>query len=102
MQFGWLFPSGRRQRDTLKIGAYSVVREVFHDGLLPAFAAEWKRTTGREVQFEESYNGSGAQARAIASGFDADMAVLSHEGDMEVLVKAGRVKSELERGPDRG
>ena len=28
--------------DVLTIGAYSVVREVLHDGLLPAFAAEWK------------------------------------------------------------
>ncbi len=29
------------------------------------------------VRFEESYTGSGAQSRAIASGFDADIAVLS-------------------------
>ena len=29
--------------DTLKLGAYSVVREVFHDGLIPAFAARWKK-----------------------------------------------------------
>ena len=34
--------------DVLKIGAYSVVREVLHDGVLPAFAAEWKSRTGRE------------------------------------------------------
>ena len=52
--------------------------------------------------FEESYNGSGAQARAIASGFDADVAILSHEGDMEVLVKAGRVKPAGTRGPTKG
>src|SRR5437773_2019204 len=58
--------------DRLTIGAYSVVREAFHDGVLPAFAADWKRRTGRAVVFEESYNGSGAQSRAIASGFDAD------------------------------
>jgi sulfate transport system substrate-binding protein len=88
--------------DTLKLGAYSVVREAFHDGLLPAFAAEWKRREGRDVKFEESYNGSGAQARAIASGFDADVAVLSHEGDMDVLVQAGRVKSGWNSGPTKG
>lgn len=88
--------------DTLKIGAYSVVREVIHDGLIPAFTARWKSKTGREVQFEESYEGSGAQARKIASGFDADLAVLSHEGDMEVLVKEGKVKSDWNSGPHRG
>src|SRR4051812_22692465 len=49
--------------DTLTLGAYSVVREAFHDGLIPAFAREWERKTGRAVHFEESYNASGAQSR---------------------------------------
>src|SRR5262249_25556869 len=74
----------------------------FHDGLLPAFAAEWTRQTGRAVRFEESYNASGAQARSIAAGLDADIAVLSHSGDMELLVEAGRVKSDWDDGPDKG
>ena len=51
--------------DVLKLGAYSVVKEVLGEGLLPAFADEWKKKTGRSVRFEESYNGSGAQTRAI-------------------------------------
>jgi sulfate/thiosulfate-binding protein len=88
--------------DELKIGAYSVVREVLHDGLMPAFATVWKERTGRTVTFEESYNGSGAQARLIASGLDADVAILSHEGDMDVLVKAGRVKPTWKDGPTKG
>jgi sulfate transport system substrate-binding protein len=88
--------------DTLKIGAYSVVREAFHDAVLPAFAAHWKQQTGREVRFEESYNASGAQARSIATGFDADVAILSHIGDMETLVKAQKVKPGWDSGPTRG
>jgi len=88
--------------DTLTLGAYSVVREAFHDGLIPAFAADWKTRTGRSVRFEESYNGSGAQARAIASGFDADIAVFSLESDMDVLLKAGLVRKDWNAGPDRG
>ena len=95
-------PTNATNTDVLRIGAYSVVREVFHDGLLPAFAAEWKSRTGRDVEFEESYNASGAQARAIASGFDADLAVLSLEGDIELLVKAGLVKPSWNAGPDQG
>jgi sulfate/thiosulfate transport system substrate-binding protein len=94
--------SSRPAGDSLKIGAYSVVREVFHEGLLPAFAARWKSQTGRDLTFEESYNASGAQARSIASGFDADLAVLSHEGDMETLVKAGKVNAGWNSGPNRG
>jgi sulfate/thiosulfate-binding protein len=88
--------------DRLSIGAYSVVHEVLRDGILPAFAAEWKQKTGRSVRFDDSYNGSGAQARAIASGLGSDVAILSHESDMEVLVQAHRVKPGWKDGPNRG
>jgi sulfate transport system substrate-binding protein len=99
---GGCAPAGGPQADRLKIGAYSVVREVLHDALLPAFAARWKERTGRDVRFEESYNASGAQARAIAAGFDADVAILSHTGDMESLVAAGKVDAGWDDGPSRG
>ncbi len=89
--------------DTLTIGAYSVAREALHDGLLPAFAARWEgQHPGRHLRFEESYNGSGAQTRSIASGFDADVAVLSLEDDVEQLVKAGVVNVGWNSGPARG
>jgi sulfate transport system substrate-binding protein len=91
-----------RAEDTLTVGAYSVVREAFHDAVLPAFAKRWKEKTGRAVRFEESYTGSGAQSRAIASGFDADVAVLSLEGDVDRLVKAGLVKTSWKGGPHGG
>jgi sulfate/thiosulfate transport system substrate-binding protein len=90
------------RRDVLTIGAYSVVREAVHDGLAPAFAVRWKEKTGRDVRFEESYNGSGAQSRAIAAGFDADVAILSLEDDITPLVKAGLVAETWRSGPDKG
>ena len=88
--------------DRITLGAYSVVREAFHDGIIPAFANHWRDQTGHEVQFEESYNGSGAQARAIAAGFDADVAVLSLESDMDLLVKAKVVKPDWNVGSTQG
>ena len=88
--------------DTLRIGAYSVVKEAFQDGLIPAFTKIWKEKTGREVTFEQSYNPSGAQARTIKSGQPADIAVLSLEDDMNVLVQAGLVKSDWNTGPNKG
>jgi sulfate transport system substrate-binding protein len=36
------------------------------------------------------------------SGFDADLALLSHEGDMALLAKAGRVRPDWNAGPTRG
>ncbi|HWE38826.1 MAG TPA: sulfate ABC transporter substrate-binding protein [Isosphaeraceae bacterium] len=95
-------PAPAGQADTITIGAYSVVREAFHDGLLPAFAAHWKAKTSREVRFVESYNASGAQARAIRAGLDADLAVLSHEDDMDVLAKAGLICASWKDGPNKG
>jgi sulfate transport system substrate-binding protein len=95
-------PAADPNTDVLKLGAYSVVKEAFHEGLLPAFAVEWRSKTGRGVTFEESYNASGAQARSIASGLDADVAVLSHSGDMDQLVASGRVKPTWKDGPEKG
>lgn len=93
---------GATASDRLTIGAYSVLREAFHDGVLPAFAADWKQKTGRTVVFEQSYNASGAQSRAIASGFDADIAALSLEGDVDRLVKAGLVRKDWRSAPYGG
>ncbi len=96
-------PKGQIDRpDVLTLGCYSVVREAIHEGLIPAFAARWRAKTGREVRFEESYNGSGAQSRAIAAGFDADLAILSLEDDVTPLVKAGLVAETWNRGPHGG
>jgi sulfate/thiosulfate-binding protein len=93
---------GSGRTETLTIGAYSVVREAFHEGVLPAFAKYWKTKTGRDVRFEESYSASGAQSRAIESGFDADVAALSLEGDVARLVKAGLVRKTWNTGPHKG
>ena len=78
------------------------MREAFHEAVLPAFAGSWKEQDRADVRFEESYSGFGAQSRAIASGFDADIAVLSLEGDIERLVKAGLVTEDWNAGPDKG
>lgn len=73
---------------TLVVGAYSVVKDAFGD-LLPQFQAEWKEKTGQTVVFQESYEASGTQARAIAGGFEADVAILAMEGDLDKIEKAG-------------
>src|SRR5262249_38424196 len=84
----------------LTIGGYSTIREVYRREILPAFAAEMKRTKGIEVIFEESYTGSGAQSRAIISGFEADVAFLSLEPDIQRLVKGGLVSKDWKTTAD--
>ncbi len=78
---------------TLTLGAYTTPREAYRE-IIPAFVSDWKEKTGQTITFEESYLGSGAQARAIAGGFEADLAALSLEPDLETLVKAGLVSPE--------
>lgn len=75
---------------TLTLGAYTTPREAYRE-ILPAFTAEWQAKHGGTLMFEESYLGSGAQARAIAAGFEADLAALSLEPDLETLVQAGLI-----------
>ncbi|OKP97416.1 sulfate ABC transporter substrate-binding protein [Paenibacillus sp. P46E] len=76
---------------TLVIGAYSVAKDALGE-ILPLFAAEWKTKTGQTLTFQQSYEASGTQARAIVGGFEADVTLLAMEGDVEKLVKAGLVE----------
>ncbi|UQZ37579.1 sulfate ABC transporter substrate-binding protein [Paenibacillus sp. PK3_47] len=83
---------------TLVVGAYSVVKDAMGE-ILPLFAEKWEAETGQHIVFQESYEASGTQARAIVGGFEADVTLLALEGDIDKLVKAGLVeKNWKERG----
>lgn len=87
---------------TLTLGAYTTPRELYGQKVLPAFAKLWKEKTGQDVRFEESYVGSGAQARAIVAGFEADVAALSLEPDIEQIVKGKLITHDWKSGPNGG
>ncbi|MEI2693165.1 MAG: hypothetical protein V9H69_26975 [Anaerolineae bacterium] len=78
---GAALPSGL-QATTLILGAYTTPREAYGQ-LIPIFRQQWREQTGQDVTFEESYLGSGAQSRAIVEGFEADVAALSLEADVD-------------------
>src|SRR5262245_4490753 len=79
------------QKVTLVLGGYTTPRELYGQSIIPAFQQYWKEKTGQDVDFQESYQGSGAQGRAIVSGFEADIAALSLEADIDVIAKAGLI-----------
>jgi sulfate/thiosulfate transport system substrate-binding protein len=88
---------------TLTLGAYTTPREAYGKAILPAFAKHWAEThSGQKVEFKESYLGSGAQARAIVGGFEADVAALSLEPDIQKLSEAGLIKHDWKAGEHRG
>jgi sulfate/thiosulfate-binding protein len=76
---------------TITLGAYTVPKEVYQKEIIPAFKKYWMEKTGQEVNFNESYIASGAQSRAILAGFEADIAALSLEKDVERLKEAGLI-----------
>jgi sulfate transport system substrate-binding protein len=73
---------------TLTLAGYAVPREAYGD-IIPAFQSFWQEQAGQQVIVLESYQASGAQSRAIAGGFEADIAALSLEPDITRLVDAG-------------
>lgn len=87
---------------TLVLGGYTTPREAYGKAVLPAFQKYWKEKTGQDVEFHESYQGSGAQSRAIIGGFEADIAALSLEGDIEKIVEAGLITHDWKTKPYQG
>ncbi len=87
--------------NTIVLGAYSTPREAYGK-LIPIFKDQWKKQTGQDLTFQESYQGSGAQARAIAQGFEADVAALSLEADINQIIKAGLITHDWKSGEYKG
>ena len=83
--------SAKTDEATLIFAAYTVPKEAYQREIIPAFQKYWKEKTGQSVKFEESYEASGAQSRAIAAGLEADIAALSLEKDVSRLKDAGLI-----------
>jgi len=96
-------PSGSNSgKVTLILGAYTTPREAYGKAILPAFQKYWKEKTGQEVEFQESYQASGAQARAVVGGFETDVVALSLEADVERIAEAGLITHDWKAKPHRG
>src|SRR5215475_15196162 len=87
---------------TLTLGAYTTPREAYSKAIIPEFQKHWKAKTGQDVEFRESYQGSGAQSRAITSGFEADIAALSLESDVTRIAEAGLIRRDWQANQYRG
>ncbi len=85
-------------RIALTLGAYTTPREAYGKAIIPAFQRYWREKTGQEVEFQTSYQGSGAQSRAIISGFEADIAALSLSEDVDKIAEAGLITHDWKAG----
>ena len=67
--------------------SYDPTRELYRD-INKAFAEDWKAKTGEGVTVRASHGGSGAQARTVIDGVDADIVTLGIPSDIDAIAKA--------------
>jgi sulfate/thiosulfate transport system substrate-binding protein len=74
---------------TLLNVSYDPTRELYKD-INTAFAREWKRRTGQDVEIKQSHGGSGAQARAVIDGLEADVVTLGLAYDIDEIAERAK------------
>ena len=70
--------------------SYDPTRELYA-AYNPLFAAYWKRKTGQDVTVRQSHGGSGAQARAVIEGLEADVLTLALAYDVDAVAQKSSV-----------
>ena len=76
--------------------SYDPTRELYQD-IDAAFAKSWKAKTGETLTIEQSHGGSGAQARSVLDGLQADVVTLALASDIDVLAKKGIVGADWQK-----
>ncbi len=66
--------------------SYDPTRELYKE-VNQSFAALWKAKTGQVLDIRTSHGGSGAQARAVMDGLQADVVTLGLAWDIDVLTR---------------
>jgi sulfate transport system substrate-binding protein len=85
----------------LILAGYTTPREAYGKAIIPAFQRYWKEKTGESVEFQESYQASGAQSRQVVGGFEADIVALSMEGDIDRIANAGLITHDWRARPNK-
>jgi sulfate/thiosulfate-binding protein len=75
---------------TLLNASYDPTRELYKD-LGNGFAAQWKAKTGDTLTINTSNGGSGAQARAVIDGLQADIVTLALAADIDAVAKTAKL-----------
>ncbi|MGE7368454.1 sulfate ABC transporter substrate-binding protein [Neorhizobium sp. NPDC001467] len=73
--------------------SYDPTRELYKD-FNAAFIKHWKAEGGDDVTIRQSHGGSGAQARSVIDGLDADVVTLALESDINAVQQTGKIKDD--------
>jgi sulfate/thiosulfate-binding protein len=79
--------SGAARADTQLLNvSYDPTREYYAE-ITKVFAEQWKAKTGETVTVRSSHGGSGAQARSVIDGLEADIVTLGLTSDIDQISK---------------
>ena len=71
--------------------SYDPTRELYR-AINEAFVNDWKARTGETLTIRQSHGGSGAQARAVIDGLNADVVTLALAGDIDAIAaRSGKI-----------
>jgi sulfate/thiosulfate transport system substrate-binding protein len=73
--------------------SYDPTRE-FYQQFNAAFAKHWQATAGEKVTIRQSHGGSGAQARSVIDGIDADIVTLALAYDIDAIATKAKLLPE--------
>ena len=76
--------------------SYDPTRELLKD-IGTAFSARYAKESGTQVAVKQSHGGSGAQARAVVDGLEADVVTLALWPDTDAIRKAGLIADGWEK-----
>ena len=75
---------------TLLNVSYDPTRELYK-AVNAAFTGFWKSRTGQDVTINQSHGGSGAQARSVIDGLQADVVTLALAYDIDAIADRGLI-----------
>ena len=84
--FAWAAATAASAQTRLLNVSYDPTRELYRE-VNAAFIAYWKQKTGTAVTIQQSHGGSGAQARAVIDGLEADVVTLALEADIDAIAE---------------
>ena len=84
---------GKNKGDTLTITnvSYDPTRE-FYEAYNPMFEKYYEEKFGKKVEVIQSHGGSGAQARSVVEGCNADVVTLALEHDITLIEQTGLIE----------
>lgn len=89
----YLIPSKANAQNSvdLTLVSYAVTQSAY-EKIIPKFVAKWKQENNQDVNFEQSYGGSGSQTRAVIDGLEADIVALALALDTQKIEDAGLIQ----------